>query len=259
MRILITALIALAVGCITAGILLFAVNRKIAPLNRDYALKELIVSANAVTKHVDNLSEQLLSQLSGFCSIVADDRDFAMKLIVEQDYSAQEVTDIAGKYIRAMGFDFLEVTDKKYRILSSGHFPASAGNKATGKSMLPDKAATFIDDNVKGTEVLALQAKIPFTCADVPLYAIGGINVNAAFLAELRPHDGVRILLKQGNEIAGMDDIETMSEIKDNTIIINDKTLLATSLTLSWAGEGDKPEIILLMEQPADFSILDLI
>ncbi len=259
MKIVIPIITAFVVACITAGLILFTVNRKVAPLSRNATLKELTISANTVSRRIENLSEQLVSQVSGFCSTVAEDRDFAMKLIVEQDYSASEVADIAGRFMLAMGFDFLEVTDAKYRILSSGHFPASAGNSAAQKSSLPDSVATFLEDDIKGAGVLSLQVKIPFSCADIALYAFGGIFVDANFIAGLKPHDGVRILLKQGNEIAGMDDIETMSEIKDNTIIINDKTWLASSLTLSWAGEGNGPEIILLMEEPADFSLLDLI
>lgn len=260
MRVLTTIVItAIVVACISAGLVVVILNKKSAHLNRDYAVKELITSTNTVKRRLDNLASQLVSQMRGFCVTVADDRNFAMKLIVEQDYSAPEVADIAGQYMKAMGFAFLEITDAEYRILSSGHFPASAGNKATQKESLPDSTAMFIEDNIKGVQVLALQVKMPFSCADVPLYAIGGVYVDADFIARLKPHDGVRLLLKQGNEIAGMDDIETMSEINDNTIIINDISWLASSLTLSWAGGEDGPEIILLMEQPPDFSLLDLI
>ena len=56
-----------------------------------------------------------------------------------------------------------------------------------------------------------------------------------------------------------MEDIGTMSEIKDNEIIINDKSWLAESLTLPWTGEADIPEIIILSEEPSDFNLLDII
>lgn len=255
MKIVISILIAL----VTAGLVLFAVNKKIGPLSREYALRDLITTTNTVKKNIDDLSQRLVSQLSGFCLTVADDRDFTMKLIVEKDYSAPEVADIAPRHMKAMGFSFLEITDADYRILSSGHFPASAGNSAKGKKELPEGSASFILDNIKGREVLTYQVKIPFSCTGAALYAVGGISADSGFVARLRPHVGVVVLLEHGGGILGMDEIETMSEIKDYNILINDKPWIASSLTLPLVGEENYLEMIILMEKPDDFSLLDLL
>ncbi len=255
MKIVISILIAL----VSAGVVFFTVNKKLAPLSREYALRDLITTTNTVKKNSDDLSLRLVSQLSGFCLTVADDRDFAMKLIVEKDYSAPEVADIATRHMKAMGFAFLEVTDSDYRILSSGHFPASAGNRAKGKKELPEGSASYILDNIKGTRVLSLQVKIPFSCTGAALYAFGGIRADSVLIARLRPHDGIQVLLEHDGGVLGMDGVETMSEIKDNTIFINDKPWLASSLTLPRADEGNRLSLILLMEKPEDFSLLDLL
>ena len=259
MKIVINVIVGVVVALLTAGMVLFIVNRQLSPLNREYALKDLINTKAAIEKNIDGISTTLLYQLKGFCSTVANDRDFAMKLIVEKEYSAPEVADIAATHMNAMGLSFLEIANADYRILSSGHFPASAGNRWVSKNSLPDSGANFMFDNIKGTDVLSLQVKIPFSCAGGLFYCIGGVVVDSNFIARIKPRQDVYIILKQGNEIIGMENVGTMSEIKDNEIIINDKSWLAESLTLPWTGEADIPEIIILSEEPSDFNLLDII
>lgn len=259
MKIVINVIVGVVVALLTAMVVLLWVNQKLSPLDRDYAVKELINAKAAIEKDIDDISSNILRQLKGFCSSVANDRDFAMKLIVEKDYSAPEVAEIAASYMKAMGFSFLEVTDADFRILSSGHFPASAGNRSLQKSSLSDSSAGFMFDNIKGADVLSLQIKIPFSCAGALFYCVGGVVVDENFITSLIPHENIQLILKHGKEIVGMENIETMSELKDNGIIINDRSWLAESLVLPWAGEADAPEIIILSEEPADFNLLDVI
>lgn len=259
MKIVINVIVGIVVALVTAIAVLVWVNGQLKPLNRSCTLKELASTKAAVEKNIDDIAKGLLKQLKGFCASVADDRDFAMKCIVEKDYSAPEVAEIAASYMKAMGFSFLEITDADFRILSSGHFPASAGNNSLQKGNLPDSSASIMFDNIKGVDVLSLQIKIPFSCAGSPFYCIGGVVVDDDFIAGLVPHQNTRLILKHGREIIGMEDIETMSELKDNGIIINDKSWLAESLILPWVGEADAPELIILSEEPADFNLLDVL
>ncbi len=248
----------IVVSLLTAAIVLFLINREMSSINLDSAQNELVHVASGVEKDVNNLCSRLLTELAGFCLTVANDRDFAMKLLVEQDYTAPEIADIAGRYIDAMGFSFLEITDANYRILSSGHFPASAGNRSNNKSQFSDSLITFFFDNIKGEQVLSIQVKIPFSCAGFKLYCTGGIKADSNFVSQLKPHKDVQVFLKHGNNIIGKDNIETISEIKNNKVIINNTTFLAVSLPLLWVGENERPEIIILIDEPMDFTLLDL-
>ncbi len=247
------------VACVTAGVVLALVNYRLAHASSACALKGLADAHAAVSKEVKDISAQLVVQSRGFCATVSTDMAFAMKLIVEKDASAPEVSDIAGRYMKAMNFDFLEITDAEYKILSSGHFPASAGNILTRKSAMPERAATCLYENIRGTETLSLQVKIPFTCEGVKFYCFGGIAVDTAFISRMQPFPGITLFIKQGGEILGMDDIQTMSAIKDNVIVINDKQWFAASHALPWVGEGDAPELILLKKEAGSMNLLDLL
>lgn len=244
---------------VTAILILFIINRGLSPLHKDNATALLRDNRIALEKKIDEVSFRIFSQLTGFSSTVSSDRDFAMKLIVENDYHAPEVAEIASQYIHAMGFSFLEITDAEYKILSSGHFPASAGNIALAKKEMPDSTLIWIEDNIKGTSLLSIQIKIPFSCEGMKLFCIGGISVDQDFISVLKPYENSTVLLKQGSDILGMDEIETMSEIKEDRIVINDKTWLALSKSLLWVGATDEPELYILIEEPEAFSLLDLL
>jgi hypothetical protein len=242
-----------------ASLTLSIVSKRLTPLRQEIAAEALTHAAGSVQQQLDVLSARLVRQCEGFCATVADDRDFAMKLIVEQDNASPEVAEIASRYMIAMGFSFLEVTDADFTILSSGHFPANAGKKAAQKSMLPEKKAVLVNDNIRESRVLSLQVKIPFMCAGLKLFAFGGIAFDADFIRTLQPAGSVTVVLKQGTSFVGIDSISTVSPVKDNTIIINDVTWLAAQLSLAWMGEGDGPEMLVLMPRPSDAALFDLI
>jgi hypothetical protein len=99
-----------------------------------------------------------------------------------------------------------------------------------------------------GSDVLTLQTGNHFAIAGMTFYAIGGIEINNDFLNGLSPRNGVKVLLKRGKTIIGMDNIRSISEIKNNKLIINDKEYLAVQMNLPYAGEGEKPVLITLIE-----------
>lgn len=227
-------------------------------LNKHLSVIEINRATEAVEHNLNALSSQLIQQISQFCATVGYDRDFVMKLIVEKEYAAPEIADIAGHYMKPMGFSFLEITDSAYKILSSGHFPAQAGNKAVDKADLQDSVLTCFYDNIKGRQVLSLQVKLPFQCEGKKLYCIGGVEIDFPFIQKLSPCEGVEVFLKQGNTIVGNQNIESLSELKDNQILINDRTWLASSLAFTWSGQGEIPKLILLMKEPVKIGLTDL-
>lgn len=223
-----------------------------------YALAQILRAGAAVDKGVDDMAQRLETQLKGLGEAIEFERDFAMKLLVERDSMAAAITEIAGQYMKPMGFSALDIIASSGTVLSSGHFPARAGNLAAAKAAQLDSGAMFVYENFRGRQVLTFQAKRSITASGAKLAAIGGFAVDSAFLQQLRPHGGVRILLRIGAEIIGRSDIETISPITNNTIIINDSTFNAASATLPAAGIDERAEIIVYSEPPKDLTLLDL-
>ena len=194
-------------------------------------------------------TEGLARQVAGFSSVVANDRDFSMKLLVDMDKSAPEVTEIARRYQDPMDCQLLSITDSQYVLLSCGQFPASVGTVAPLLRLLGDRPA-YVLDNVKGRTVLSLQAKTRFTILDAHFFASAGKLVDEQFIASLCCPSGYKVIIKQGKNLIGMDRIETISDVKNNTIIINNTTFRATSFALPYSGDGDAPVCIVYSTAP---------
>ena len=201
-----------------------------------------------VEKQVQNQSFHLSDQLAAFSRIVATDREFSMKLLVENNRSAPEVTEIAPRFMEPMGLSMLEIADSQQVLLSCGQFPANAGMSVVDKEALLNDKGVFIEDNVKGQKILTLQALIRFKILDAGFYCTGGQIIDESFVSRMSPGNGFRLLLKQGQKVMGMENVESISDVKDSTIIINNKTYQAMSIALPFAGPGDAPVCILINE-----------
>ncbi len=211
---------------------------------------ELAFVKQAVEKQLSNQMDLVLCQMGGFAAVVAADREFSMKLLVDNDKSAPEVTEIAQRYLAPMAFSILSVTDSQYVILSCGHFPANTGTVFSAARSLGATPA-FIMDNVKGQSVLTLQAKARFTILDTAVFfACGGLTVGKDFLSRLVCWPGYSILLKQGKTVIGMEKVESISDIKDGSVLLNNTAYPAASITLPYAGEGDAPSLIVISNTP---------
>jgi hypothetical protein len=247
----------LVVALIAALLVILPISRKIGSLSHDYAVKELQHTALVVQKRLQGSADQLNSQLAALGSVISKDIDFSMKLIVEKDPMAPQVYEMASRYMDAMGLSVLDVVNDSRTVVSSGQFPAKAGNPIGEKAGLLDSKPLFLVDNIKGRDALTFQAKTAFTCSGVAMEAIGGWVVDSVFLAQLAPRDGVRLILKNGSEVQGMSGIKTMSEVKNNTIIINDRTWLAAEIPLPSQSDGTL-SLILLMPEPAKLAVTSL-
>jgi len=215
---------------------------------QQWEIQELENTTQAVKERFNEISMEVEKRLHAFAQTVADDRSFSLKLLVDNDRSAQEVTDVAPRFMKPMGFSFLEITDASHIILSSGHFPASVGNSVMEKAGFLSDTPVVINDVFRGTPIMSLQARKRFTIVDVPFYVQGGMAFDDSFMEKLSPREGVRVFLKHGNEMIGWDNIRSISEVNNNTIIINDKEYSAASLPLGYAGDDGAPVLIVVLE-----------
>lgn len=200
-----------------------------------------------VETQLANVTAGFVAQVNAFSRVVANDRDFSMKLLVEKERSAPEVSEMANKYMEPMGFSLLSLVNNRDTLLSCGQFSASVGGPAPEYRLLAGKAA-FILDNVKGQQVLTLQAQTKFTILDTVFFATGGVIVDDGFMARFSLPAGYKLLCKQGGTIIGMQGIGSISEVKDNSVVVNNKTYPAVAITLPFAGGGAPPIFIMYCE-----------
>jgi hypothetical protein len=229
----------------------FPVSRKISNLRRECAINELQHTAGIVENRLSAMATTLNRQLGALGNTVARDYDFSMKLLVENNATAPEVYEMASRYMEPMGLSVLAIIDANNRVVSSGHFPAEAGNPADKVLANIDGAGRFVTENIGGRELLTFQSRASFTCSNVAMFVVGGYIIDSLFLTGFQLRDHVTLLLKRGNSVVGMNDIQTMSALKDNMIIINDRSWLAAEVPLKARGATELPELLLLMPEPA--------
>jgi len=72
------------------------------PKKTDPAKQELFDMGHYVEKQVLDKSFHLSDQLGAFSRVVAADREFSMKLLVENNRSAPEITEITSRFMEPM-------------------------------------------------------------------------------------------------------------------------------------------------------------
>jgi hypothetical protein len=243
MKIVLPILTALIVG-ITS---FYFFQKNISEQKLEYKLQKLRTAEKIVQGNFDQLCDKISRQLNAFAETVASDKNFALRVLAENDRSSTDVTELAARFISPMDFSVLEITDSGYNILSSGHFVANAGNSVNEKAKLNSKPTCF-DDNIMGQQRLTLQSRIRFTISEIPFFVLGGLEVNEMFLRSLTPNSDISVLLKKGKQYCGKSDISSISEINNNRIIINDKEYWASELKLPYIGTEEAPSLIIYME-----------
>jgi hypothetical protein len=202
-----------------------------------------------VEKQLQNEARRISAQLVAFSKVVTADRDFSMKLFVEGNRSAPEVTDLTQRFMEPMGFYLLEITDSAHVLLSCAHFPASSRTKVAEKAAVLGEQTRLYYDNVKGQKALTLQAKVSFLILDTLFYCQGGRIVDDAFVASLSPENGFRLVMKEGDHFLGLPASQTISDIKDSTVAVNGTVYPAASLSFPFTGPGEAPVFILINEK----------
>lgn len=245
-----------AVFILGALVSFFVLRQRVSTLPRQNAQLELLHARSALESQLASRNAALDRQLAAFADQVAGNRDFAMKLLVEADRTAPEVTEIAGRYMTAMGLSMLDVIDQSDTILSSGQNPTAAGTSGAERAAVLTSQPTFMLDMVDGRTVLTLQARAVATVGDsARITCAGGWVVDSAMLCALTPLPGIRLLLRAGDLTLGIDSVASMSEVRNNTMLLNDTMYLATTIDLPYSGEGTAPRLYLLSTVPPAFSL----
>lgn len=237
-----------AVLIVFAGLLLSRCQSQKRP--NESSSVELAFVKQAIERQISNQMDLVQRQMAGFAGVVATDREFSMKLLVDNDKSAPEITEITQRYLAPMALQILSITDSQYVILSCGHFPVNTGTVFSAARRLGATPA-FIMDNVKGESVLTLQTKIRFTILDTAVFFVcGGMTVEKDFLSRLVCWPGYSIFIKQGKTVVGMEKVESISDVKDGSILLNNKAYPAEVINLPYVGEGDVPSLIVISNRP---------
>lgn len=239
------------ITAVLAGALIFCLMRyQTSAKSGVAAQRELAYTKEAVEKRFREKAADIVERLTAFSQEVASDQLFSLRLLVENNPSAPEVTGKAGQFLKPMGFSLLDITDSSFVILSSGGFPASAGNGSAQRGAALSGEPKFLNDNLMGQSVLSLQAKREFAIAGtIRFYVLGGVIVDDRFLASLSPGAGIRVLLQQGTSVMGMPGVRAISDVKNGKIIINDKEYPAFRMDVPFAGEGQPPAFIVVVER----------
>lgn len=224
--------------------------RQIGVTRHQRAIAELSNTSADVESRLRQQSAALTRQLSAFSRSVAADREFSMLLLVENNRVASAVTELAGSYRGPMGFDLLDIIDSGGVLVSCGSEPAHTGMTVQDRIALLGTTAQVIMDTTGPLPGFSWQARCNFTIADIPFSCTGGYRIDDSFLRNLTSRPGIRLILRSGDRVTGMPDVRTISDIVNNTIIINNTTYLAAPVAL--AGIGTTPvSLFAVMDMPA--------
>jgi signal transduction histidine kinase len=113
-------------------------------------------------------------------ALAADNR---FRAAVLQGTDRAYVLDYAGDAMRLAGLDFLQILNDENRVVSSGHFR----NEYDRPAVVPHAGTTFVRARAPEGEFLALVRADSLRLAGGRFTLVGGIAVDARFLARLAP------------------------------------------------------------------------
>ncbi len=240
-------IVPLLTALIAAGATYFYLQSQAAPSLLEAPDNRVEIARRTVEVRLDDLQKDIRTALDAFAEVLQSDRNFSVKLALDKETNAQEVTEAASKYLKPLRFSFLDITDASGTVLSCGQFPANVGSNAIEKIKALESVPRYFKDSHMGRSVLSLQAKKSFQLLEIPLTVTGGIIIDEPFLRRLGEYASAKVLLKEGMSIKGMSNIQSISEIQDGKIIINDHEYEAASIDLS-VSDGNARSLIVIPE-----------
>ena len=201
-------------------------------LVHEQTLQELGRARAGVESAWETLSRDLVSRLEAFAAALENDRDFAMKLLVERDPADPAVTQQAPRAMPLLGFDVLGIADEEFRLLSSGHFPPSAGTVQAFPVGQLGSSPQCLPYNIRGESVDVVLARTSFSIAGSTWHVFGGYRIDSSFAARLVPWPAVRIVIRGESGTVATFALETVSEPDGMSVIINDTTWRAAGIEL---------------------------
>ncbi len=241
-------IITIVSSIVCAGAVFLLMGNRIEQQKEASTHETLSMITESVEKSLGDVSERIGSKLQALADVLATDKDFALRILVENDRTSPSITEMAAHYRNPMGFSVLDITDSSFTILSSGHFTAQAGNSAEQKAAVLSDHASAYTENIMGNPTLTYQAKTGFTIEGFRFYVMGGVTIDSMLLEQLKPNEKTGLLLKRGDRYIGMADIRSISEVTENSIIINDKTYPAATLSVPGSGSEEELKLIVLLK-----------
>jgi hypothetical protein len=239
-------------GFLLAGVvLLLALLSQIRLRHEAETDTRLTFAGQTVRIAIEQREHDIAERLAAFAEATKSDQMFSLRLIAENNPSAPEVNARASEFLGPMGFSFLDITDSAGTILSSGRFPASAGNSIAKKMAQLSGEPRFIEDNIIDVAVPTLQAECSFKVADsITFHARGGIIIDSALLSRLSPCEGVKVFLRYDTTIMGLPNVQKISDVRNRRIVINDKEYPAVQLPLATVDGKTEPLLIVVLMKP---------
>lgn len=167
----------------TMAIVYYAVHQIVEEeFTRDYR-RNVQSSLIAIQKEISNRQQTIKHRLRELAIRLSDDNDFRLHLSVLDDIHHRYILDYAGTYMKTMGLDALEITNREGLVLSSGHHRNAFGRNALPRiRQLQSGGGKVLWFERVSDRFPALASLDSLSLGNQKLYVIGGIQISSGIL-----------------------------------------------------------------------------
>lgn len=176
-------------------------------------------SLQSIQVELFNRHERIKQQLVHLAEKIAGDNDFRLRILVRRDKLDPFVLDYARSYMSTMGLQVLEITNQQGVVLSSGHNRNSFGKKVEGLieqlQSNPNRFTLSLFEDMQ-RKFACLTALKEVNIGQQLFYLIGGIELDPAFLDELKVDENQFVLVQLPDSLlssSGLPIIEPLPDI----------------------------------------------